>query len=53
MVSAKAEWCLELEATYRVDDHGGEDRSGGIVGVELAHQDRDHDDLDEEDDGVQ
>jgi hypothetical protein len=39
-------------ASYGVRDHGGEEWSGGIVGVELAHKEGDHGDLDEEDDGV-
>lgn len=32
--------------TYGVRDHGGEEWSGGIVGVELAYQYGDHSELD-------
>lgn len=39
--------------SYGVRDHGGEEWSCGIVGVELAHKQGDHGDLDEEDDGVE
>jgi hypothetical protein len=39
--------------SYGVRDHGGEEWAGGIVGVELAHKEGDHGDLDEEDDGVE
>lgn len=38
---------------YGVGDHGGEDGSVGIVGVELAHQDGDHGELDDENDGME
>ena len=38
---------------YGVGDHGREDGSVGIVGVELAHQDGDHGELDDEDDGME
>ena len=38
--------------SYGVRNHGGEEWSGGIVGVELAHKDGDHGELNEEDDGV-
>ena len=39
--------------TYRVCDHGREDRSVGIVGIELPHQYRHHGELDHEDDGME
>lgn len=52
-VSGVGRYCeVVAVGSYRVGDHGGEQRTGGIVGVKLAHKEGDHGELNEKDDSV-